>query len=58
MIAGETNGYTKTDGSRRVAAWSHGDLDLIRQTAANVIRAVHTLSESFAEPDEDGGNRD
>lgn len=39
-----------------IAEWSNGDLDLIRQSAANVIRAVHVLSEAFTDPDEDRDN--
>lgn len=35
-----------------VATWAHGDLELIRSTAANVLQAVHTLADVLEPPAE------
>lgn len=35
-----------------IAGWSHGDLDLVRSSAANVLRTVDTLSKALIEQPE------
>jgi hypothetical protein len=36
-----------------VAGWVNGDVEAIRATAANVLRAVHTLADVLIDADED-----
>lgn len=36
-----------------VAGWSQGDTEMIKQTAANVLRAAHTIADAITEADEE-----